>query len=131
MRLPDDIARVDVDAVVGEKDCDEGIAESDEVAENIGESIGDPIVDDRAELENVVGNANELGDAVVVGVGARAEPKLATFCPKTCVAIWAWPELSDKIRETSDDDIFPDELPAPTVAPWIAGRPWINDTGVH
>jgi hypothetical protein len=55
----------------GEKVCDDEIADDDEVAENIGENIGDPIVDERAELENAVGNANELGDAAIVGADER------------------------------------------------------------
>ena len=87
---------------VGGKTC------VDDAADN----IGDPSVDENAVLENVVGNANELGDVAIVGADDKDEPKTATFCPKTRVAIWACSELNDKSRETSDDDNFPVELPA-------------------
>ena len=76
---------------VGDKTC------VDDAADN----IGDPSVDENAVLENVVGNANELGDVAIVGAD-----------DKTCADIQACSGLNDKRRETSDDDNFSVELPA-------------------
>ena len=62
---------LDVRAWVGEKTCADETAVVGEkaCADDAVDNIGDPIVDESAELENAVGSANELGlgDAAIVG----------------------------------------------------------------
>ena len=63
---------------VGDKTC------VDDAADN----IGDPSVDENAVLENVVGNANELGDVAIVGAD-----------DKTCADIQACSRLATKVEK--------------------------------
>ena len=62
-------ACADETAVVGEKVCADETAVVGEKAraDDAVDNIGDPILDESAELENAAGNANELGDAAIVG----------------------------------------------------------------
>ena len=57
---------------VGDKTC------VDDAAGN----IGDPSVDENAVLENVVGNANELGDVAIVGADDKMNRKQPRFVPR-------------------------------------------------
>jgi hypothetical protein len=68
-------ACADETAVVGEKACADETAVVGEkaCADDAVDNIGDPIVDESAELENAVGSANELGDAAIVGADADAD----------------------------------------------------------
>ena len=62
-------ACADETAVVGEKACADETAVVGEkaCADDAVDNIGDPILDESAELENAAGSANELGDAAIVG----------------------------------------------------------------